>query len=49
MYISLSVWVRNFVSQTEEEHTLRVFWEKGAEENIWNKKGGSGRRLEKTA
>jgi hypothetical protein len=33
---------------TERKQTAGV-WEQGAEENIWNQKGGSGRKLEKTA
>jgi hypothetical protein len=47
-FIYCFVWVCNLVSHLREEHRLRVLWNRVLG-RISGPKGGSGRRLEKTA
>jgi hypothetical protein len=43
------VWVWNLISNTKGRTQIEGVCEQGAEENIWNYEGGSGRRLKKSA
>jgi hypothetical protein len=44
-----SIWVWNIVSDIKGGTFTEIFWEQGAEENIWTQEGWSDGRVEKTA